>query len=126
MASTCLRIIGLALYAHHGVFSAEQQLGGRYEIDAELWYNATEAERTDDIGNALNYATAITHISHSFTAERFHLLEAVAHHVSEHLFTVFPLLTAITLRIRKLNMPVSAAFQYIEVERRAERATRSL
>lgn len=126
MTSTCIRILGVALYAHHGVFGAEQELGGRYEIDVELLYDATQAEQSDDVRDALNYASVITHITHAFTSKRFRLLEAVARHVSDHLFAVFPALLSITLRIRKIHAPVSAAFQSIEIERKALRAEQSL
>ncbi len=126
MTSTCIRILGIALYAHHGVFDAEQELGGRYEVDVELVYDTTQAERSDDVRDAVNYASAIAHITHAFTSERFRLLEAVARHVSDHLFAVFPALMSITLRIRKLHVPVSAAFQAIEIERKALRAEQSL
>ncbi len=126
MAQTCIRIRKLALYGHHGVFAEEQTLGGRYEVDAELYYDSSQAETHDDVTYALNYAHVIRSMEQEWHRVRIHLLETLASNITHTLFAEYPVLQTITLRIRKLHAPVSAAFEAIEIEQTTERTVHSL
>ena len=48
-----IRIKGLSVYAHHGVFDFEKAYGQEFLIDAEVSIKPTS---TDDLANTLSYA----------------------------------------------------------------------
>ncbi|MBP7214497.1 MAG: dihydroneopterin aldolase, partial [Candidatus Kapabacteria bacterium] len=52
---TKLTIKNLEFYAFHGVKDEEKKLGGRYQMDLELYYDSSSAIATDKLSNALNF-----------------------------------------------------------------------
>ena len=73
-----LSIKGAQFYAYHGVKAEEKDLGGRYEVDLDLWYDATQAIQSDSVAFALNYEEAMNSIEESFADESYNLIETVA------------------------------------------------
>ena len=50
-----LSLSNLQFYSYHGVKAEEQTLGGRYQVDVDLWYNPMSAVISDDVAKAVNY-----------------------------------------------------------------------
>ena len=50
-----LKITGLRVFAHHGVFDHERQNGQDFYIDATVWLDARAAAQNDDIGQTVHY-----------------------------------------------------------------------
>ncbi len=51
-----IRIKNAVFYAYHGVMSDEQNLGGKFEVDVDLYCNLQEAEETDSLMRTVDYA----------------------------------------------------------------------
>lgn len=49
-------LTGLEVFGHHGVFAAETALGQRFVVDIAITLAHTEASRTDDLGDTVDYA----------------------------------------------------------------------
>ena len=43
---TKLGIQNAQYYAYHGVKKEERKLGGKYEVDLDMWYDATNANKS--------------------------------------------------------------------------------
>ena len=50
-----LRIKDLEVYAYHGVFPAEKELGQRFLLDLWVDYEMTRAARTGDLEASIHY-----------------------------------------------------------------------
>ena len=50
-----LRIKDLEIYAYHGVFSAEKELGQRFVLDVCVDYEMTKSARTGDLTASIHY-----------------------------------------------------------------------
>ncbi len=111
-----LSIKGAQFYAYHGVKQEEKDLGGRYEVDLDLWYDATEAIIEDSVANALNYEEAMNCIEELFTEDPTNLIETVASNILDLVFEKFSNLFKATIRIRKINVPIHNVVAYIETE----------
>lgn len=111
-----LSIKGAQFYAYHGVKQEEKDLGGRYEVDLDLWYDATEAIIEDSVANALNYEEAMNCIEELFTEDPSNLIETVASNILDLVFEKFSNLNKATIRIRKINVPIHNVVAYIETE----------
>jgi dihydroneopterin aldolase len=111
-----LSIKGAQFYAYHGVKQEEKDLGGRYEVDLDLWYDATTAILTDSVAYALNYEEAMNCIEESFADDSANLIETVASNILDLVFDRFPNLLRATIRIRKMNVPIHSVVAYIETE----------
>lgn len=116
-----LSIKGAQFYAYHGVKQEEKDLGGRYEVDLDLWYDATEAILSDSVAYALNYEEAMNCIEELFADESSNLIESVASNILDLVFEKFPSLVKATIRIRKMNVPIHNVVAFIETELSRER-----
>ena len=121
MLLTKLQIKNASYYAYHGVANAEKALGGRYQVDLDIWYNAEPAIESDDIGYAINYQDVLYTVSDIIQNDNFNLIESLANEILIVLLEGFPIIEKITIRIRKLNAPVNQYVDFIEVERTLER-----
>ena len=122
MSLTKLKIKNATYYGYHGVAVAEKALGGRYQIDLELWYNAEPAINTDDISYALNYQDVLYSVSDVMQNENFNLIETLANEILIVVFDNFTIIEKATIKIRKLNAPVNQYLDFIEVERTLARS----
>jgi dihydroneopterin aldolase len=118
---TKLTISNAIFYAYHGVEKAEKQLGGKYEVDLDLWYNAMNAIINDSIGNAINYQNVLFLVSDFIQNENYNLIETLAYNIIDNIMKQFPLLDKVTIRIRKCNVPIRHTIGYVEVEQTMER-----
>lgn len=111
-----LTIKGAQFYAYHGVKQEERYLGGRYEVDFDLWYDATEAITNDSVALALNYEEAMNCIEETFADESYNLIETVAHRILSLAFERFSNLVEAKIRVRKMNVPIHSVVNFIETE----------
>jgi dihydroneopterin aldolase len=111
-----LTIKGAQFYAYHGVKPEERELGGRYEVDLDLYYDASEAIARDSVAFALNYEEAMNCIEETFSEESYNLIETVANSILDLVFERFQNLVEATIRIRKMNVPIHSVVSYIETE----------
>ncbi|MDC1067844.1 dihydroneopterin aldolase [Candidatus Kapabacteria bacterium] len=103
-------------YAYHGVKQQEKQLGGIYQVDLELTYDAKEAAIEDNVNLAINYEEAIFVVSEIITGESCDLIETLAYEILNSLFDKFDALDSATIRVRKKNVPMRRIVESVEVE----------
>lgn len=120
-ALTKLNVRNASFYAYHGVKSEEQTLGGRYEVDLELYYNATRAVINDDVSYALNYDEAMYCIEDVINGQ-YNLIETIANEILNMLFDKFPMLEMATVKVRKYSAPIRIPVAFIEAEQTMQRA----
>ena len=122
---TRLCIKNAQFYAYHGVRSEEQALGGRFEIDVDVFYNAKQAAISDDVNNALNYEELMYHINEVIAGDPYNLIETVALEILDTLMDRFPMLQKATVRVRKHSVPMRHVIDYVEVEQSMTREAQS-
>ncbi|MCS7177246.1 MAG: dihydroneopterin aldolase [Candidatus Kapabacteria bacterium] len=121
MALCRLYIHSAEFYAYHGARDAERLLGGKFQVDAELWYDAQPAIQSDSLRYALNYEQVVECIQRVVHENAYHLLETLAHRILTALLRDFPTVQRARVRVRKLYVPLRYAVEYVEVEQEAER-----
>lgn len=119
---TKLSIVNAEYYAYHGVKQEERMLGGKYEIDVDLYYDATAAVVNDDVKDALNYEEVMFVVSEVINGEdNYNLVETICNDILANLMDAFSQLQVATIRVRKLNVPIRRVIGYIEAEQTIER-----
>jgi len=111
-----LSINSAQFYAYHGVKNEEQHLGGKYEVDLDMYYDATHAIINDDVNLALNYEEAFFCIEEVIAGENYHLIETLAREILNMLMEKFPDLQKARVRVRKMGVPIRRIVKYIEAE----------
>ena len=109
-----VRLVNLVFYAHHGVLKEEHAVGAKYEVDAELVFDFTEAAILDDISKTIDYGDVYGKIKTVITQKRYYLIEAVARDIVQELLSDFPILRETTIKVRKRNPPLNGICDYAE------------
>ncbi|MBO8093553.1 MAG: dihydroneopterin aldolase [Prosthecochloris sp.] len=117
---SCIRLVNITFFAHHGVHKEEHFVGARYEVDAELFCDFSDAARNDDITRTIDYGTVYQLIEKIVTGKKFYLIEAVACSIADELLHSFRMLSRVTIRVRKRNPPIGGVCDYAEAEYTAQ------
>ena len=120
---TKLTISNATFYAYHGVDKQEKRLGGKYEVDLDLWYNGQNAIINDSISQAIDYQSVLLEVSELIQKENYNLIETLAYNILDNIMKQFPLLEKATIKIRKCNAPIRHTIDYVEVEQTISRET---
>lgn len=115
-------IVGLVLFAKHGVGEDEARLGQRFVLDIRLEANVTEAVKHDRLADTVDYGEVVAVTESIFRSKRFYLIEAAAAHVASGILAHFPAVKSARVTVKKPSAPISAVFDYVAttVERKRD------
>ena len=107
----------IQLHAYHGVMPQEQLTGNVYLVSVSAQYPIDKAIITDDVQHTLNYAMVYDIVKEEMGISS-KLVEHVAGRIAQHLMKQFADISAVQVRITKLNPPMGAqcAGAGVEVE----------
>ena len=107
----------IQLHAYHGVMPQEQLTGNDYLVSVSAQYPIYKAITTDDVQHTLNYAMVYDIVKEEMGISS-KLVEHVAGRIAQHLMKQFADISAVQVRITKLNPPMGAqcAGAGVEVE----------
>lgn len=107
----------IQLHAYHGVMPQEQLTGNDYLVSVSAQYPIDKAITTDDVQHTLNYAMVYDIVKEEMGISS-KLVEHVAGRIAQHLMKQFAEISAVQVRVTKLNPPMGAqcAGAGVEVE----------
>ena len=110
-----IRMEGMKFYAFHGVMPQENVVGSYFYIDLKLKIDFTPAAETDELEGTVSYADIYTTVKEEMETPS-KLLEHVCQRIAQRIFTDFPTIEAIDIRLNKENPPMGACAKNIGVE----------
>ena len=110
----------MQFYAYHGVMEQERLVGGEYRVSLIVDADLTEAVRTDNVADTINYAT-LYELVKSEMAIPSKLLEHVAGRIGQRAMETFGKITTLTIRVTKVNPPMGADCKGASVEIKVKR-----
>ena len=111
-----ISIIGLELFAYHGVNPEEKQNGQVFLLDLLLEADASQACRSDNLEYTVNYAKVSKAAAAAFTGQVCDLIERAAEITAQAVLEGFPRIKALTLRVHKPDAPLKMKFDDISIE----------
>jgi len=111
-----IRINNMSFHTYNGVFPEEKRMGQRLEIDVELTYPIEEQVKNDDLTETVSYADVYDTIERFVLNHNYNLIESLANNVLQKLLADYPMITEITLKVRKYSVPIAGIFDNIEIE----------
>jgi len=105
----------MVFYGYHGLIDSEKDLGGKFEVDLELFRPLKKAGRTDDLQNTLDYEAIFRTVEECTKTNKFYLIEALADSIAKLLLNKYDLAKVI-VRVRKPHAPVHGILDTVEVE----------
>jgi dihydroneopterin aldolase len=115
-ANTRLSIYNAEFYAFHGVREEERNMGGRYQVDVDIIYDASNAVVSDVLTDTVNYEEILYIVNEHMNGESCELIESLAYDIGTTIVERFLAVKHATVRVRKLNVPIQQILDYVETE----------
>lgn len=100
---------GLRFYGYHGVNPEERSQGQRFTVDVRLFVNLRQAGASDDLTRTINYSSVYKRVKVIVEGPPRQLIEAVAAEIASGLLAEFSPATAVTVTVRKPEVPLKGA-----------------
>ncbi len=110
-----IRIENLSFHANHGVYDFERLRGQRFVVSASLKTDMGKAGRSDYLEDSTNYGEVCAFLVGYLPGHTFSLLEAAAEQVCRALLLQFPLISEISLELKKPDAPIPLEFSSVSV-----------
>ena len=78
-----IRLEGLRVFGHHGVFDHERENGQDFVIDLVLSVSAERAAQTDDVADTVHYGEVADAVAQIVAGDPVNLIETLAEHIAE-------------------------------------------
>ena len=111
-----LRIKDLEVYAYHGLFGAEKELGQRFVLDLILDYDMTRAAKTGDLTASIHYGELAQDLTRWCQESKEDLIETLAHKLINRIFLTHPLVQKVSLEVKKPWAPVPLPLETCSVK----------
>jgi 7,8-dihydroneopterin aldolase/epimerase/oxygenase len=111
-----IRIKGASFYGYHGVMSEEQNVGGKYEADVDIYTDFAEASAHDKLTETIDYQKVYSFLHKLVQEHKYYLIESIATKISDELLLNFLNIQKIAVRVRKQNPPMGGVVDCVEVE----------
>ncbi len=111
-----IRIEGLEVFAHHGVFAEETRDGQTFYVNAVLYTDIHRACEEDSLEYSIDYGAVCHFITEWMQTNTYRLLEAVAERLARAILLKYHLIYAIDLEIQKPQAPIKLPFGCVSVK----------
>lgn len=116
-----IRMKNAVFYAYHGAFEDEQNLGGKFEFDVDMYCDLSAAAEHDSLKETVDYEKVYSFIHRTVLQKKYFLLEALANTIGRGLLHEFGAVQKVMVRVRKPHPPVKGVIDCVEVEISQER-----
>jgi 7,8-dihydroneopterin aldolase/epimerase/oxygenase len=107
---------GMRFEGRHGVSDEERATPQLLEADLEIEADLETAGRSDRIEDTVDYGPLIELARRAIEGRSQRLLEAIASSIADDALSSDPRIVSVTVRVRKLAVPVDADLDHAEVE----------
>ena len=119
-----IKLTGLRVYAHHGVFDFERQNGQDFYVDATVWIEGDRAAFNDDLNHTVHYGDLAKAIVDNVKQQPVDLLETLAQRLLDLVLNwggpAGPVQKA-EITIHKPNAPIIYEFKDVSVTVKAKK-----
>ena len=113
--SVTIEITGLSLYTHHGVESAEREVGQRLIFDLSFEVGECDATVTDRVEDTVDYADVCQQVALAAQERSYKTLERLCSHVADRMIERYGA-EAVTVRATKPEPPIPLPVEEVAVE----------
>lgn len=111
-----IRIKKASFYAYHGVLTEEQNVGGKFEADVDMYTNFSVAAEKDELASTIDYHQVYKLINKAAHEKKYYLIEALATRIADEILLSYPTVEKVAVRVRKNNPPLGGVVDCVEVE----------
>lgn len=104
------------IFAHHGVFKEEKNLGQKFILSLELEVSLREAAKSNDLTKSVHYGELCHNIEKEFQKESYDLIETAAEKIAEYILFNYTLVKGVKVLLKKPWAPINRHLDYAAVE----------
>lgn len=116
-----IKLTGLTVFGHHGVFAHERENGQDFVVDVTLETDTSVAAASDDVTDTIHYGVLADRLAAVVAGEPVNLLEKLVQRLAEVCLDD-PRVTAAEVTVHKPSAPIEQRFTDVSVTIRRERA----
>ncbi len=106
---------GLSFFGRHGCHAAEKELGQKFLVDIELECDLTDASRSDDMDDTIDYVAIYNHAREVVEGPSVQLLEVLAGRIADFALQDERVESA-WVSVKKPHIALPGALEYLGVE----------
>ncbi|WP_297810569.1 2-amino-4-hydroxy-6-hydroxymethyldihydropteridine diphosphokinase [uncultured Finegoldia sp.] len=110
-----LSIKDLEIYANHGVFQSEKELGQKFLVTIIMGYNMKKGAVSNNLEDSIHYGILSNEIYDYFRSESIDLIETVAYKLIEFIFKKYKIVQTLTVDIKKPWAPINLPLDTVKV-----------
>jgi len=111
-----IRIKNAQFYAYHGALKEEQNIGGKFEIDVDMYTDFSKAADKDELSLTTNYHEVYKFLDKIIHSHKYYLIETIATQIADDVLQGFAGIDKIVVKVRKRSVPVGGMLDYVEAE----------
>lgn len=111
-----IHIQNLEVFANHGVFQEETNLGQKFLFSLTMYTDTRKAGKSDCLEESIHYGEVIQFITDYTRKHTRKLIEAAAEDLATALLLHYPLLKGVTLELKKPWAPVGLPLETVSVK----------
>lgn len=111
-----IRIQNLEVFANHGVFQEETNLGQKFLFSLTMYTDTRKAGKSDCLEESIHYGEVSQFITEYTKTHTRKLIEAAAEDLATALLLHYPLLKGVTLELEKPCAPVGLPLETVSVK----------
>ena len=111
-----IRIQNLEVFANHGVFQEETNLGQKFLFSLTMYTDTRKAGKSDCLEESIHYGEVSQFITEYTKKHTRKLIEAAAEDLATALLLHYPLLKGVTLELEKPWAPVGLPLEAVSVK----------
>lgn len=111
-----IRIKNATFYGYHGVSNEEQNVGGKFEADIDIFTDFSEAAKDEDLSKTVDYYKVYSFLNQYTVKQKYYLIESLAVEIADELLKRFEKIIKIAVRVRKNNPPLGGVVDCVEAE----------
>jgi dihydroneopterin aldolase len=111
-----IRIKNATFYGYHGVSNEEQNVGGKFEADIDIYTDFLEAASTDSLNKTVDYYKVYSFLNQFTVRQKYYLIETLAVEIADELLKKFDRILKVAVRVRKNNPPLGGVVDCVEAE----------
>jgi dihydroneopterin aldolase len=109
-----IRIKNAAFYAYHGAMKEEQHIGGKFEVDVDIYTDFSKAAENDDLSKTINYDEVYKFMNNIVHEKKYYLIESLATVIADEILKKFAGIEKIKVKVRKRSVPVGGVIDFVE------------
>lgn len=109
-----IRVQNMQFHGHIGVLPEEKKVGQTLQVDLEAVINAVPVD--DQLASTVSYGDFYPIVEKIIDESHVNLVETLAQKILTAIKQLDNRIQTVTVRIRKLNLPVDGVFNNVEIE----------